>query len=97
MLDIDNIHPGSSLGYGDIDMPEGMRGKAIGYLYHYVAALTAQELGVDFLAVDTVVSPPMEKLCEGLGMTARIGGYGGRPNDVIAAAQAKSAAKGWAP
>ncbi|MGL4964374.1 MAG: hypothetical protein ACRC67_24295 [Inquilinus sp.] len=78
-------------------MPVAMSGKGIGYAYHYMAALTAQELGVDFLAVDTVVSQPMEKLCEGLGMTARIGGYGGRPNDVIAAAKKKVVEKGWAP
>ncbi len=95
VLDVDNIHPGSSLGYADIDVPPEMQGKGIGYMYHYVAALAAQELGVEFLAVDTVVSQPMERLCEGLGMTARIGGYGGRPDDIVTAAREKAAKKGW--
>jgi hypothetical protein len=97
VLDADNIHPGSSLGYSDIDFPREMSGKGIGYIYHYAAALAAQELGIEFLAVDTVTTPAMEKLCEGLGMTAAIGGYGGRPDDIVAVAGEKVAQKGWTP
>src|SRR5262249_44310768 len=44
------------LEYTDIQMPDGMDGKGIGYFYHYVAALTAAALGVKSFVVHNVAT-----------------------------------------
>ena len=94
--DQDNLTPGSSLGYGFIDFPDELGGIGIGYIYHRVAAAAAQELGVANLVIDSVgVDGPMERLCQGLGMTPVRGGYAFPPAGIIAAAGAKIVSRGW--
>lgn len=61
-------HNASTLGYGDIDLKQGLRGKGVGYLYHLAAAEVARKLGITFFVVNNVLPGPMTGLCTKSGM-----------------------------
>ena len=87
----------STLGYGDIDLPASMQRIGIGYAYHFAAAQAAVKLGVDYLAVDSVVTDAMQSLCTGIGMkdTFTENCYCGKPQEVCPLAEQRVAEKGW--
>lgn len=89
VTDLDEPHGGSSLGYGDInlrDLKIDLSGKGIGYNYHYVAALAARELGVDYFvvdSVDSVATPASGSFCEGSNMRPSGAGYRATPEEIL--------------
>lgn len=63
-----NHHDASTLGYGDIFLPENMQDKGISYLLHFAAADAAERLGTEKFVIDNVVSDAMRRVCNKLGM-----------------------------
>lgn len=71
----DDDHSGqSTIGYGDICFPSQMQGKGMSYAFHRALADAGELLGVDKVAIDSVVSPHLEAACDKMRM-----GYGDNP------------------
>lgn len=91
-------HGASTLGYGDIELPEAMQNRGLSYLLHFAAAEAAQLLGVEKFTIDNVVSPNMENACQRLGMKvdgAYAGHYSTTPEALKQASRAGIQPKGW--
>lgn len=86
----------SSIGYGDIHLPESMQGKRIIYLLHHVFALTGLELGVQVFEVRSIVNEALNHICPQCGMEgSNPSSYVGGCNHVQAMSLKKAQSHGW--
>ena len=84
-------------GYSDINMPRPLQHKGIGYCYHHVAALTAQELNIEYLCVDNVVSPSLTTLLENIGLKELFlpAYYHAKPEEILSKSLTNLERKQW--
>lgn len=92
----DSLTSVSSIGYGDIDLPESMQSKKIIYLLHHVFALTGLELGVQVFEVRSIVNEALEYICSQCGMEcSNASSYVGGCNHVQSMSLKKAQNHGW--
>jgi len=73
----------SSIGFGDIELPEPMKGKGVMPAYLRSLARAGIKLGVDEVAVDLVIGDELHKLLSNLKMTQTVHGYHLPPADLL--------------
>ncbi|MDD7805066.1 MAG: hypothetical protein PUP46_05800 [Endozoicomonas sp. (ex Botrylloides leachii)] len=87
----------TEFGYGDIDFPIFFQNKGISYIYHYIEALTALEIGSVYFAVDSVVSHHLRHALHRSGMENKfsLNSFHGYPVMIQAKAKECFIAKNW--
>ncbi|KZN15286.1 hypothetical protein [Marinomonas sp. TW1] len=86
----------SSIGYGDINLPESMQGKRVIYLLHHVFALTGLELGVQVFEVRSIVNEALNHICPQCGMKcSNASSWAGQCDDLQRRSLKKAQSHGW--
>lgn len=87
----------STFGYVNIEFPEEIRGKGISYAYHYAAASTAKDLGVDYFSVDAAQKEAMIAACTGMKMRSDYEdeNYECTPSEMMESTEEKISEKKW--
>ena len=87
----------STIGYGDISFPAEMQGMGMSYVFHRALADAGQLLGVDKVAIDSVVSPHLEAACNRMGMEFgdNPGSYNLSPEEMKKNCDTILAARNW--
>jgi hypothetical protein len=101
LLDVNDSDPNrggaSSLSVNVAELPTAAQGLGIGALCMLTAAQAGMELGVRYVAADTVVSEAGQMACVGLGMQDRfvMSSYELDPGTLLLNARQRAQAKGW--